>query len=181
MRQMVHVDGEGTVYLNCATVPRVRRRAAHSDSGSDGKASSGRRERKAQRAQAPPRHTQPTQHHFMVVELSGGRGGDGGCEVEEARDVWVDVRSLSGEERTEFEIKVRDLDCLNIVRCPFHNMCKQVVEEHEVFRRVRGDLMTTCTHWDAHFKRYVETTYPNHGDENIMEKTNEAVAASSHA
>ena len=99
LRQMVHVDAvHDTVYLNAATVPRVRRRASldGSSSSGSGSGSGGKSRRKVKSRPVLPYQQGrdgvgklPSQPHFMVVEFNDD------VRVETAQDVWVDVEESS--------------------------------------------------------------------------------------
>lgn len=86
---MAEVDpGSGTVYLNAAVVPRVRRlplpddSSAHGGNGSSGSGGSSGGGGSAAGDTIPS-------HHFLVVELRHG-------VVAAARDVWVGVQHAEG-------------------------------------------------------------------------------------
>ena len=146
MRTMVAVDGDhDTVYINAATVPRVRKRpeSSVSSSSGSGSGSGGRLSKRKTKAlsAAVARGPDvsggggpPTQHYFMVVEVSTGdcrsnakaeghRSHENGiaetastvkapswdkstAAVEEAKDVWVDVEEAEGGSSQPFRTRV---------------------------------------------------------------------------
>lgn len=95
-RQMVHVDQAGTVYLNAATVPRVRKPlppAPVAVNGRRQKVTKSKRlqathSSKAAAVAAALQSQAPTEHHFLVVEMEEG-------VVCRASDVWVEAQPLA--------------------------------------------------------------------------------------
>eukprot|EP00798_Chlamydomonas_sp_ICE-L_P030602 gene30602-35614_t len=78
LRQMVAVDPlHSTVYLNAATVPRIRRSGQRDKSGTDTGGTYGLH-----------------QHHYLVVEMKGG-------EVDSAKDVWCEVVPPPGSDHSQ--------------------------------------------------------------------------------
>lgn len=90
---MVHVDEAGTVYLNAATVPRVRKPVPPSPVAVNGRRQKVTKAKRTQASQqgkaaavaAALQGQAPTQHHFLVVEMAEG-------VVCRAADVWVEAQ-----------------------------------------------------------------------------------------
>lgn len=90
---MVHVDEAGTVYLNAATVPRVRKPVPPAPVAVNGRRQKVTKAKRAQASQqgkaaavaAALQGQAPTQHHFLVVEMVEG-------VVCRAADVWVEAQ-----------------------------------------------------------------------------------------
>lgn len=154
-RQMVSVDSHGTVYLNAATVPRVRSTTPLSSSAQSSRKTNKGGKLKSTRRKAPHKlvlpiaqPSIPTRHHFMVVDLVES-------EVELARDVWVDVESSKGtfsSQQDENEPTTEGPSSRSYVA--------KVANERELFKRVPGQLFTTCSYYDASVGRHISTSLP---------------------
>eukprot|EP00955_Chlamydomonas_euryale_P107168 365747-Chlamydomonas_euryale.AAC.45 len=137
-------DKTGTLYLNAATVPRVRRRPtpkqvngrAARRAAKPGKAGNARTlAAAAALARGQVSATAPTQHHFVCVELQSG-----GVGVTRAAEVWIDVSLDTAKEGQD--------DALVAVLAE-----QKVLFEAEADSAADGSVVNARL-WDAYASRY---------------------------
>lgn len=150
MRQMVAVDhadpSSPTVYLNAATVPRVRSRPI---SPPPSPAAVGKTIQRAKRPRGYLKSVQnksqssstdpkgpPSQHHFLIVDMDITDQGD--YIASSASDVWIQV--AANDTGSEGE--------------PGHGFDALIAEENSVLRL---ETDGSYTYWDAHNRTFISS------------------------
>ena len=140
LRQMVFVDDKDpaspTIYLNAATVPRVRPLplpilAAAKVSKQATKRPRGYLKATQNKLSIKDPQGPPSQHHFLIVDME--QKGDGAFIVTRASDVWVNVSHVASSDAGETTFETR------------------VAEEQLVLSR---ELDGSYTSWNAHLKAF---------------------------